>query len=197
MLSQTIPAYVFQEYADDDHIQVWFGQANAMTQYYVSWFYSANLPIYTQQSGSLLDWIANGLYGQYRPTLGGVLSSDDIFQRCITWAFYKGDGKVFNVRWLKRRIQRWLSGPNGVDPGVNQTYQISVTFTLPNICTINILTNSGGKSGGTFNTYQYNTTEFNQAYFNISIASILREAIESGAVELPFMYDYVVKINGS
>jgi hypothetical protein len=197
MLNQTIPSYAYREYADDDNITCWFDQANSMTQYYVSWFFNANLPIYTEQSGSLLDWIANGLYGQYRPILGGVLTTDDVFQRCITWAFYKGDGKVFNVRWLKRRIQRWLTGSNGTDQGVNQTYNISVTFSSPNVCHINILTNSSGTSGGAFNTYQYNTTQYNEAYFNISIASLLREAIESGAVELPFMYEYIVTIDGS
>ncbi len=197
MLSTIIPCYPYQEYSDDPNITCWFDQANAMMQYYLSWFIWANLPIYTKQSGALLDWVANGIYGQYRPTLGGSLATDDIFQRCITWAFYKGDGKVFNVRWLKRRIQRWMDGPNGIDPGVNQTYNISISFSSPYTINIDILTNVGGKPSGQYNTYMFNTTEFNASYFNTGLASILKEAIESGAVELPFMYDYVVRINGS
>ena len=41
--------------------------------------------------------------------------TDDVFKRILTWHFYKGDGKNFSVRWLKRRIWRFLQGANGTD----------------------------------------------------------------------------------
>lgn len=145
-------------------------------------------------SGALLDWVALGLYGIARPSLpagrshaegpfnsfeingvpfnyyadlGGsqfYATSDDTFRRIITWLFFKGDGKVFNVRWLKRRIARFLAGVNGVDFGVADTYGISVTFDPGNQVSIHV----------------------------DDYAPILKEAIDAGVLELPFQFNYVV-----
>ena len=57
-----------------------------------------------------------------------TLVSDDIFKRILTWHFYKGDGKVFNLQWLKRRIMRFLLGADGAAPNVADTSRISITF---------------------------------------------------------------------
>lgn len=145
MLTQTIPAYPYQQYADDDDIQALFGAYNAYTQTVIDWFNSINLPYYPGLSGTTLQWVANGLYGTGKtqlaspvnPALGmlntlelntSVLDSytpssetfydlpDDIFKRILTWNLYKGDGKRFSMRWLKRRIARFLFGGNGIDP---------------------------------------------------------------------------------
>ncbi|MDE2467975.1 MAG: hypothetical protein KGL35_04350 [Bradyrhizobium sp.] len=146
-------------------------------------------------SGALLDWVAQGLYGMDRPTLasGGtsnlgpyntltynsakynsyvvgnpsqyVIASDDIFKRCMTWNFFKGDGKQLSIKWLKKRVQRFLTGTNGVDPGVDQTYNVSVTFEAGNVVHIRVLSGS------------YDT---------------LKSAILSGALQLPFQYTYSV-----
>jgi hypothetical protein len=53
---------------------------------------------------------------------------DDIYCRCLTWNFYKGDGFQFTIPWLKRRIQRFFYGPNGVSPQVNFTPNIGITI---------------------------------------------------------------------
>lgn len=201
MLKVTIPAYSYVQYADDSDIQAFNTNYNAMAQAYVTWFATSNLPIYTQQTGPLLDWVANGLYGFVRPMLQGALVPDDVFQRCITWAFYKGDGKIFNIRWLKRRIMRFLEGTNGTDPHVDQTYQISVTFGPPNLVYINILGGIANIVGSLeFNQSQYNTEQFNeldvsiQNYLITTLQATLQEAINSGVLELPFQYIYIVGI---
>lgn len=202
MLTQTIPSYAYQEYADDEGIQAFIGQFNAMAQTYVTWFVNANLPIYPLQMGSLLDWSVQGLYGIPRPTLNHALVNDDVYKRVVTWAFFKSDGKTFNIRWLKRRIMRFLAGVNGVDPGINQTYQISVTFGPPNIVYINILGGIAQVTGGAiFNDFQFNTKQFNeldvdiQHYVDTSLAVTLQQAINAGVVELPFQYTYIVGVN--
>lgn len=41
--------------------------------------------------------------------------TDDVFKRVMTWNIYKGDGKRFCFRWLKRRVMRFLVGVNGWD----------------------------------------------------------------------------------
>jgi len=146
MLTKIIPAYAYKQYADDDNIQAFFTALNAGTQTYLDWFNQVGLAYYPGLKGPLLDWVATGLYGMARPQLDqqgapaiGPLNtevlnvdtlntftpptasteyvlSDDVFQRILTWNLFKGDGKNFNVFWLKRRVMRFLVGTNGIDP---------------------------------------------------------------------------------
>jgi hypothetical protein len=149
--------------------------------------------------GALLDWVAAGLYGMTRPVLFSgrnndlgpyntaalnvlafnetrkvgasnvTVTTDDIFKRIMTWRLYRGDGKTFNVTWLKRRIMRFLNGPNGTDPIIDNTYAVGVTFG-PNR-TINIVLPIHDFSG------------------------TLAQAIQSQAVELPFQYSFNVTLS--
>jgi len=151
-------------------------------------------------SGDLLDWVGAGIYGYPRPSLPGTMASDigpldtygpnykvplntqttttatssittdDIYKRLLTWHFYKGDGKVFNMRWLKQRIMRFLIGTNGTAPNLPQTYQINVTFGTGNAINITIPT--------------------------YPVAPLLAAAIASGAAELPFQFVFNVTVSG-
>lgn len=146
-------------------------------------------------SGPLLDWVAQGLYGIMRPsiTTGAILTrgatnvfptnveatdqrqrinnevlqsvNDDIFRRVITWNFYKGDGFVFSTEWLKRRIVRFLNGPNGISPVIDNTYQVSASV-----------------SGTTFTIVCKTTTPNN--------GTLLNALINSGACATPFPYTF-------
>ena len=158
-LQNTLPSYLYQEYSDDSDLQAFVTAYNQLTQQYINTFNQLNLPIYTGAniSGPLLDWVGEGIYGYFRPTLIGspgtyqgplntyMLNTlelnqaiitigntfqinDDIYKRLLTWHFYKGDGKVFNIKWFKRRIKRFLIGANGTAPNIDNTYDISVTF---------------------------------------------------------------------
>ncbi|TGC28043.1 hypothetical protein, partial [Escherichia sp. E1130] len=84
---------------------------------------------------------------------------DDYFKRILTWNFYKADGFQFNLDWLKRRIARFLCGPNGIDPPVTNTFDISV---VPN--------------NGVFVIILPDSTD--------SVGVFLKEAIEQGIVKL-------------
>lgn len=201
-----IPSYLYEQYNDDDKLWALVNAYNGLAQGYLDWFTNINLPVYTgdQIVGPLLDWVAQGIYGLPRPTLSystGLPSvgpfntypldsiafddgntavsttvfnvTDDIYKRILTWCFYKGDGFVFTVRWLKRRVMRFLAGTNGTDPGVNQTYQISVKYTGTTVVNITI------SSGTAPTTY----------------APVLRAAILSGVLPLPFQYSYNVLIS--
>lgn len=186
-------------------------------------------------SGALLDWVAAGIYGQLRPRLSSgrfraegpyntyafntwpfnklriigpsdvAVTTDDIFKRIITWNFYKGDGDTFNVRWLKRRIMRFLTGADGTAPNVPQTYPISVTIGN-NIVSIRV---SGGSrrvlSGALFNRHRFNQrlitfdaliTEFVPGPDPLPNESVLKEAIEAGVLQLPFQYRFIVTVSG-
>ena len=59
-LQAIIPAYVYQQYADDDDIQAFNSAYNNTAQSYLNWFTGIELPIYTSSTinGALLDWVA-------------------------------------------------------------------------------------------------------------------------------------------
>lgn len=136
----------------------------------------AYLACYQGLSGQVLQWVAAGLYGQsYYNALSSPVSgaigplnttplntnplnaftppsetsytiTDDVFKRILTWNFFKGDGRRFCIRWLKRRVMRFLVGTNGIDPepwnsgfvvGAENTSAISVEFS-GQTCTVAI-----------------------------------------------------------
>jgi hypothetical protein len=92
--------------------------------------------------------------------------TDDIFKRILTWNFYKGDGFQYNTQWLKRRIKQFLYGVNGVPIDLDNTYEISVTYVIPNTININIP--------------------------DLPITPIFISALASGALHVPFQYVYIV-----
>lgn len=227
-----IPSYLYVEYNDDADLQAFVDAYNKMAQEYVDWFNDANLPIYTGLSGQMLDWVAEGLYGMKRPALPSGLNldkgpfntyefntlaynarksigaqnvtvtSDDVFKRIITWNFYKGDGNTMTVRWLKRRIMRFLIGAGGSAPNIDQTYKISVTFGAPNIVSIRISIGTRRITGGAlFNRFAYNTMAYNalQTVFtpapdHLPNETIFKEAMAAGALQLPFQYVFDVHV---
>jgi hypothetical protein len=204
-----IPSYLYWQYADDSNLQAFVASYNTQAQMFVNTFNALNMPVYTGSfiTGALLDWVANGIYGIYRPVLQSgslksvgtyesvapymtavpyekitvsgtvteITTSDDIFKRIMTWNLYRGDGKIFSTMWLKRRVLRFLNGINGTDPGIDQTYLVSVTFSSGNQININLA-----------------------AYVTANPASpvpnILQDAISAGVLNLPFMYSYVVNV---
>lgn len=180
--------------------------------------------------GLLLDWVAEGLYGFKRPLLPTAFirskgpyntlqynevpynyylpdgpseyfaTSDDVFKRIITWNFFKGDGTQFNVRWLKRRVQRFLIGENGIDPPVDETYQISVLFSGTD-WTIRILNGIRTVIGGAmYDRHGYNDVPYDSIlstfiqFAPIAMAPTFKAALDAGVLQLPFQFNFTVQI---
>jgi hypothetical protein len=97
-----------------------------------------------------------------------IPTTDDVYKRCLTWNFYKGDGLAFNVPWLKCRIIRFLTGMNGTAPAIDNTYDISVAFEGPYTATISLDTSP--------------------------MAITLKSGIESNALALPFQINWIVNL---
>ena len=146
-LQQPIPSYLYNEYSNDDDLQAFVTSQNSLAQGYLDWFNSTPLGLYTSPNitGSLLDWIGQGVYGVSRPVLTSIstiisagynayaynsldynglsytqtgsaaYASDDLYKRVLTWITYRGDGQIFTMGWLKNRISRFLNGANGSD----------------------------------------------------------------------------------
>ncbi len=70
-LSTIIKSYLYQEYADDSDLQAFIDSYNGITQSYLDWFNNTSLAVYTLNtiSGSLLDWIGQGIYNISRPVI--------------------------------------------------------------------------------------------------------------------------------
>jgi hypothetical protein len=139
--------------------------------------------------------------------VSAILSDDDIYRRCLTWHFYKGDGKYFSVQWLKKRVMRWVMGTNGTSPNIDNTYQISVTFNPYSQYSIRFINGIRTiKSSYIFNTQKgmvYNapiTNNYNdcntsyQALVPLPFEQQFAAAMASGVLELPFQYTYNVVI---
>ncbi|MFW0766683.1 hypothetical protein ACN0IV_12670 [Trabulsiella odontotermitis] len=90
---------------------------------------------------------------------------DDYFKRILTWNFYKGDGEHFSIDWLKRRIARFIHGPNGIDPPIQNTFDVSVTV-----------------DSGTFS--------ISIPDYGDNVGYFLKNAIDQSLVKLPFIYIY-------
>jgi hypothetical protein len=253
-LLAVIPAYLYQQYTDDDDLQAFFAAYNSAQQDYVDTFNGLNLPIYTRSliAGALCDWVITGIYGYRRPTLyvkhAGplgllntwypnqalaepnaiwfpqptdiVVASDDLYKRCLTWHVQKGDGRYFNVRWLKRRVSRFCYGVNGTCPPIDQTNQISVGFWPPETfgVTIRFVLNQRTVTRGCIcNMFGPNGTGGasnvpvtpNLKFFNSAVNTIqstlatfpplpfmneFAEGVATGTLELPFQFSFHVQI---
>ena len=181
-------------------------------------------------NGLFLDWIGQGLYGIVRPYVssGSVTSlgayntslynlfqydylkysgtimtlqvNDDLYKRCITWNFYRGDGSQFTVTWLKKRIVRWLLGVNGIPLQVQSTYGVSVQFS-GSVVTITITNNAVLQSSSIPNTFypdqvtaNASTGNNSSSAFSISMIQALQILLTSGMLILPAQYSYVVVV---
>ena len=232
VFSALIQSYLYEQYNDDDDLQTFVFQFNEMAEAYVDWFVNVGLPFYPGLQGSLLDWVALGLYGLVRPVLPSgrgqihgpyntvvynthafnsfhlhgssnyYLTDDDTFKRILTWHLYKGDGKRFDIRWLKRRIQRFLTGTDGLSDSVGETYPISVTFGPDGEVNINLQSIRRYATGGAiFNVAPFNGFAFNEyqtASLSIPISPmvpIFQAAMESGILETPFQFSFIVNVN--
>lgn len=106
---------------------------------------------------------------KYQPGKSQYLP-DEYFKRILTWNFYKGDGFQFSVPWLKRRLARFIHGNAGIDPVLQNTFDISVT------------SNSGA--------FDISITDYGDG-----VGSFLKVAIDQNLVNLPFIYSFNVTVN--
>lgn len=126
-----------------------------------------------------------------------VATTDDIYKRILTWNFSRIDGYYFSVPWLKRRIMRFLLGVNGTQPPVPSTAQVSVTFGVNNQVNVRLISIKRDVTAGPYNTQAYNVATYNSTkativnYPALPNAAIFIEAAQSGALQLPFEWDFV------
>lgn len=141
------------------------------------------------------------------------VANDDLYKRCATWHLQKGDGQYFGVRWLKRRVWRFLIGANGSSPHIDSTDRVSVTFGDDYDVTIRIIMGKRTITGGAMpNRFGPNGVIDNkrrgpsglnpvplnsifsvfESYPPLQYASQFQEAVAAGILELPFQFSFNV-----
>ncbi len=155
-----------------------------------------------------------------------TVTNDDTYRRILTWHFYKGDGKYFDARWLKRRIWRFIFGVDGKAPetviwegrtyNIADTEQISVSMGSDRRVSIRFVLGKRTVTGGAMlNEFGCNGIgppsfpQLNTVYAPIPLndiestyvpynplpyMDIFKEAVNSGALELPYQFTYLVSI---
>lgn len=216
MLKTTFKAYLYQQYADDQDLQAFVAAYNEATQAYVTWFSSVGLPFYPGLSGDLLNWVANGLYGMPRPAVEsqgtpalGTLNtqllniaplntftppvsstyyalSDDVFKRILTWNLFKGDGNRFCIRWLKRRVMRFLVGADGLD---SSPWYPGFVVGSENTSAIGV-----GIAGGTVTVTIHQTTLASLVTVTPQLLTLFQQIFEAGILDMPAQYSYTVTL---
>jgi len=123
-----------------------------------------------------------------------TVTNDDIYQRVLTWHFYKGDGKQASAQWFRRRAVRFLYGANGGD-FLSPVENVSVLVGGGEI-TITVVTSLVKMAAqSVLNSFTFNSMCLNQgatttiATFTApSVATMFAEAINTGALQMPAEY---------
>jgi hypothetical protein len=127
-----------------------------------------------------------------------ILANDDVFKRVITWHYMKGDGKYCSVRWMKRRIMRFLIGTNGTSPPIDNTDQISISFGPDGAVGVRFINGQRTVIGGCMPNVFFpgqnepidNLDTNYVAFTPLPFIGIFSEALASGALEVPFQTNF-------
>lgn len=197
MLLQTIPSYLYRQYADDEDLQSFVDAYNTLAQEYLNTFNSLNLPIYTVQSGEMLDWVAYGIYGAIRPTLpaGTGVFTDGAYntEPYNTIAYNENvlgtSTTVYTVTddYFKRILTWNFFKGDG--------FQYNTTWLKRRVK--RFMFGENGVDPVLTDTYEIGVTypSLNHITINVpntAVAPILQSAIAAGALNLPFQYVYTV-----
>ena len=126
-----------------------------------------------------------------------AVTSDDVYKRVLLWHLWKADGRQVSTPWIRRRVVRFLFG-EGNQGGANH---VSVVSDAGRNLSITIVTGERRIIGGAL----YNGAPFNEVPFDAvatslttfatpALAAVLKEGLDSGALELPAQYAATCRI---
>lgn len=202
MISTTLPAYLYQQYSNDDtsqYLQAFFDAYNQQSQSNLDRLNSLDLPIYTNPNttGVLLDWVGQGIYGFSRPTLPsgfsesglGVYNTVAYDTTAYTQDITSSPTTFYTVTddYYKRMLTWNLYKGDG--------FQYSTQWLKRRIK--RFLFGLNGVSPTIENTYEISVTYPTPSTVeitipNLPISPIFDAAIQAGVLNVPFEYTYTV-----
>lgn len=206
-LTETLAAYVYQQYGDDEDIQAFNAAFNTQAQQYITWFATIGLPIYpgAQIAGALLDWIAGGVYGLVRPALPfgsiqgfGLLNAFEANQLEVNQFYTSGviSNFVTTDDIFKRIITWFFYKGDGQQFSIEwikrrvMRFLVGTAGTAPNLGDTYPVSIAFGPSKSVTITVTLTTA----AGIPLTTAQILQAAIQSRAVCLPFQWQWLFVI---
>ena len=92
-------SYLYAQYSDDEYVQAFVDEFNAIAQGYLDWFNATPLSVYTDSSisGALLDWIAQGVYGITRPSISSETTTEYGEWNTAPWNTVPFNGFVIDI----------------------------------------------------------------------------------------------------
>ena len=201
MLTQVLPAYLYQQYTKDPYsedLQAFFTAYNNISQEYLDNTNSLNLPIYTSQSAPLLDWTAYAIYGVLRPSLGSPtqFSPLNVYNTVpYNSIAYNEDTEEYPTDYyivnddVFKRIMTWnFYKGDGFQYTTTWLKRRVTRFiygvdgtNIPNVDDIYNVSVTYGSSN-----------EITITIPNLDISPIFESAVESGVLNLPFQYTYTI-----
>lgn len=202
MISKTLPAYLYQQYSNDDttqYLQAFFDAYNQQSQTNLDRLNSLDLPIYTNStiSGVLLDWVGQGIYGFARPTLPsgysesglGVYNTVPYDTTAYTQNIISSPTTFYTVTddYYKRMLTWNFYKGDG--------FQYTTEWLKRRIK--RFLFGLNGVSSNIDNTYEISVTypTYKTVHItipNLPISPIFNAAIQAGVLNVPFEYTYTV-----
>lgn len=127
-----------------------------------------------------------------------AVTSDDVYQRILTWYAYDGDGRQFSAQWLRRRVARFLYGAGGTD-FTKPVQNISIIFGGGSLA-ITIISGIATGIDGLIAQDEIGLLEIGQVDFALTpvavptIAPQFVEAVNTGTLELPAKFNVTCQI---
>ena len=205
MLTQVLPAYLYQQYTKDPYsedLQAFFTAYNNTSQTYLDNTNNLNLPIYTGQSSPLLDWTAYSIYGVTRPSIGSAtqFSPLNVYNtvpyntiaytedtEIAPTAFYVVDDELW------KRILTWNFYKGDGMQFTCQWLKRRIKRFLLGVSGIPLAIQ---------NTYEISVTYGSNNVIYITILTndfslVFESSLLSGVLNVPFQYSYVVTLTGT
>lgn len=117
MSDKIIPAYLYQQYSDDENLRAFIDTYNSLAQKIYDWLKNANLAVYAGNghAGQQLRWLLKGLYGADAPILMnrrqrsyGAYNALAFNQFAVNaWDVVTSDSEVETSDDLFKRVMTW------------------------------------------------------------------------------------------
>lgn len=185
------------EYTRVSDLQAFVDSYNSLAQGYLNSVNDLNLPIYTLQSGALLDWVAFGIYGMQRPSLSsgttftpyGVYNTVPYNETAYS-EDVKGGGVVAYVVTddYFKRILTWNFYKG-------DTFQFTIPWLKRRIK--RFLYGENGVDFEIGETYEISIANPDSSTLEITIpdlpvSPIFEAALQQGVLNVPFQFNYTV-----
>ncbi|WP_336240432.1 hypothetical protein [Citrobacter werkmanii] len=203
LVDKILQAYPFVQYRDDPDVVAFFNAYNRMAQEYLTAFNGLSLPFWPapEISGYLLDWIAEGIYGERRPSLQIAQESSAVgayntteyntIQYAGMRSYTPGSAQYLPDEYFKRILTWNFYKGDG--------FQFSIPWLKRRIA--RFIHGIAGLDPYLQHTFDVSITS-NAGVFDIGIpeygggaGEVLKVAIDQQLVKLPFIYTYNTTVN--